>query len=77
MIMKMKVVDIDGRHPSIGSSLIRNVWYLFNTLAGLIPFVGWIANIGIPVAMAVTISGHPYRQSFTDRWAKTYVVSTR
>lgn len=77
MALKIRVVDVDGALPTFGASFLRNSWYLISSVLSFIPFLGWIANLGIPVAMAVTISNHPYKQSFTDRWAKTYVVSTR
>lgn len=77
MALKMKVVDVDGQVPTLQASLLRNSWYLISCALSFIPFLGWIANIGIPVAVAITLSNNTYRQSFTDSWAKTYVVSTR
>ncbi len=77
MALKMKVVDVDGQLPTFQASFLRNSWYLISTVLSFIPVIGWVANVGIPAALGVTISKDPYRQSFTDQWAKTYVVSTR
>lgn len=77
MALKMKVVDVDGQLPTFQASFLRNSWYLISSVLSFIPVIGWVANVGIPAALGVTISKDPYRQSFTDQWAKTYVVSTR
>lgn len=77
MALKMKVVDIDGRTPTAGAAFIRNSWYLIMAVAGLIPVLGAFASLIMYIALGVTISRDTYRQSFTDKWAKTYVVSTR
>lgn len=77
MAVKIKVVDVDGNLPTFGASFTRNSWFLIVQVLGLIPLVGWIATIGIPIALAVSIGNSRYRQSFTDVWAKTYVISTR
>lgn len=77
MALKIKVVDADGRKLAVGASAIRNIWCLISWAAGLMPYVGWLASTGMYVGIAVTISNHPYRQSFTDKWAKAYVVNAR
>jgi uncharacterized RDD family membrane protein YckC len=77
MALKMKVVDVDGQLPTAQASFLRNSWYLISAVLSFIPVVGWVANVGIPAALGVTISRDPYRQSFTDHWGRTYVVSTR
>ncbi|MEY8567261.1 RDD family protein [Corynebacteriaceae bacterium 7-707] len=77
MALGMKVVDADGRTISAKDSFIRNSWYLAITVAGMIPFVGTFATIGIYAALGVLIARDPHRQHLCDSWAKAYVVYGR
>jgi hypothetical protein len=43
----------------------------------MIPFIGWLFSLAIYIALGVTISKDPQKQSFTDKWGKAYVVRSR
>ncbi|WP_010119549.1 RDD family protein [Corynebacterium nuruki] len=73
LILGLKVVDINGQRLSAQNSLIRNAWFI----VGIIPFVGGILSFVAAIALGVTISSNPQKQSFTDKWAKSYVVRSR
>ncbi|WP_414122947.1 RDD family protein [Corynebacterium nuruki] len=77
MILGLKVVDANGNNPSAQDSFLRNIWYLASNILSMIPFIGWLFSLAIYIALGVTISKDPQKQSFTDKWGKAYVVRSR
>ncbi|WP_334145159.1 RDD family protein [Corynebacterium nuruki] len=77
MILGLKVVDANGNNLSAQDSFVRNVWYLASNILSMIPFIGWLFSLAIYIALGVTISKDPQKQSFTDKWGKAYVVRSR
>lgn len=77
MALGLKVVDAGGATLSAQDSLMRNLWYVVSTVVGMIPFLGWLLNLGVCIAVGVTISNDQFNQSFSDKWGKAYVVRSR
>ncbi|WP_312799093.1 RDD family protein [Corynebacterium variabile] len=77
MALGLKVVDASGATLSAQDSLMRNLWYVVSTVVGMIPFLGWLLNLGVCIAVGVTISNDQFNQSFSDKWGKAYVVRSR
>lgn len=77
MALGLKVVDASGAPLSAQDSLMRNLWYVVSAVLGMIPFIGWLLNIAVYIAVGVTISNNQFNQSFSDKWGKAYVVRSR
>ncbi len=69
-LMRVRVVDVAGGAPGLGSAVLRNAWLL----AGLLPIVGgvlWLAAIVVITAALTRADG---RTAPHDRLAGTRVV---
>lgn len=77
MALGMKVVDTDGRNLTAQNSFMRNVWYLVSSVVSIVPFIGWLFSLAVYIAVGVTISRDPYKQSYADKWGHAYVVNAR
>ncbi|GEM_PF-3461608 len=74
MITGTRVVNYEGGPISLQQAAIRNSFYAIQSVAGLVPFVGWALSLAVYVAVAVTINKSSYNQSFCDEWAGAYVI---
>lgn len=74
MAIGARVTMEDGSQVTAGASFVRNTWYLLGLVAGMIPLLGWLIQLGVYIAVGVTIARDPGNQSFTDKWGKTIVV---
>lgn len=77
MAIGARVVKADGSELTAKDSFLRNSWYLIMQVVSMIPGLGLFLQLALYVALGVTISKDAARQSFTDKWGKTIVVSTR
>ena len=69
MVMKLKTQGPDGENPSLEMAIKRNAWYAL----GIIPVIGGLAELGVVIYIAVTIS-----QSATNTgWHDTFAGGTR
>jgi uncharacterized RDD family membrane protein YckC len=77
MALGLKVVDANGNHLTAQASFMRNLWYLVGSLVAIVPFIGWLLSLAVYIALGVTISKDPQKQSYTDKWGNAYVVRSR
>lgn len=77
MALGLKAVDAGGATLSAQDSLMRNLWYVLSAVVGMVPFIGWLLNLGVYIAVGVTISNDRFNQSFSDKWGRAYVVRSR
>lgn len=69
MIMKLKTEGPNGGNPTVEEAFKRNSWYAL----GIIPIIGGLAELGVVIYIAVTIS-----QSATNTgWHDTFAGGTR
>ena len=69
-----RVVTFEGNTVSFGQAAMRNLYYFAPNILGRIPVIGTLASIGYAIWYAMDLNRNEYRQSMTDRWAKTYVI---
>lgn len=75
MAIGARVMSADGQNLTPVESLKRNGWYIIGTILGLIPSVGSYLALALYIVVGVTIGRSPEKQSFTDKFAKAYVVN--
>lgn len=75
MAIGARVISVDGQNLTPVESLKRNGWYIIGTVLGLIPLVGSYLALALYIVVGVTIGRSPEKQSFTDKFAKAYVVN--
>jgi len=74
MLVGIKTEGPDGNKPSLDQALKRNGWYAI----AIIPWIGGLAQLGIAVYIAVTISNSQTRTGWHDEFAGgTRVVRAR
>ena len=72
MALGMEIIRADTGETPPGFDVAAKRWVL--TLAGLIPILGPLINLGIAVACGVLISNDAQNRSVYDRIANTFVV---
>ena len=74
MLMSLKTVGPDGNKPTLEQALKRNSWYAL----GIIPFLGWLAQLAATIYIAVTINNSATRTGWHDTFAGgTKVIKTK
>lgn len=78
MILRLRVQNLDGQHPTTEQALKRNA-YLAISLIGILPLVGafitGLASLTAVLYVAVTINNDPLeRRGWHDRFGGTRVV---
>lgn len=74
MAVGARVTMEDGSPVTAQASFLRNSWYLLSLVLNMVPFLGWLLQLALLVAVGVTIGNDNGNQSFTDKWGKTIVV---
>jgi uncharacterized RDD family membrane protein YckC len=69
-LLRMIVVDGQGRRPGLGAGATRNLWLLTSLLPGV---VGQSVAVAVSVVIAITIAKHPADLGWHDRLAGTAV----
>jgi uncharacterized RDD family membrane protein YckC len=65
MLLGLQTQGQDGGHPTMEQALKRNAWYAL----GIIPFIGGLAELGVAILIAVTISNSATRTGWHDEFA--------
>ncbi|MDZ7674170.1 MAG: RDD family protein [Acidimicrobiales bacterium] len=74
MALGFKVIDVDGRTPSLDVAAKRNLWMLLP----LIPVIGSFAQLAAAIGIGVTIGSGPFHRGLHDNFAGgTAVVRSR
>ena len=74
MAVGARVTMEDGSPVTAQASFLRNSWYLLSLVLNMVPFLGWLLQLAVLVAVGVTIGNDNGNQSFSDKWGKTIVV---
>lgn len=69
-----RVINANGTNPTALESFKRNSWFLVLSLLGALNMLGILLGLVLYIALGVTISRSPIKQSFADKWAGTVVV---
>jgi uncharacterized RDD family membrane protein YckC len=69
-LLRMVVVDGQGRRPGLAAGASRNLWLLTSLLPGVI---GQSVAVAVSVVLAITIAQHPADLGWHDRIAGTAV----
>lgn len=78
MVLKLRVVNQTGGHPTLEQSVKRNIFIALGLL-GIVPilgFIGGLAQLGAVIAVAVTISSDPANRGWHDKLGDTQVLKT-
>lgn len=65
MVLRLRTVGPDGRNPTLEEAIRRNGWYAL----GIIPFIGGLAQLGVAIYIAVTISQSAMNVGWHDEFA--------
>lgn len=65
MVMKLKTEGPDGGNPSLEMAIKRNIWIAL----GIIPVIGGLAELGVAIYIAITISQSPMHTGWHDTFA--------
>lgn len=65
MIMRIRTVGPNGGNPTLEEAVRRNGWYAL----GIIPFIGGLAQLGVAIFIAVTISQSAMNVGWHDEFA--------
>lgn len=74
MALGNRVINANGTNPTALESFKRNSWFLVLSLLGPLNMLGILLGLVLYIALGVTISRSPIKQSFADKWAGTVVV---
>lgn len=74
MALGNRVINANGTNPTALESFKRNSWFLVLSLLGALNMLGILLGLVLYIALGVTISRSPIKQSFADKWAGTVVV---
>lgn len=69
-----RVINANGTNPTALESFKRNSWFLVLSLLSALNMLGILLGLVLYIALGVTISRSPIKQSFADKWAGTVVV---
>ena len=75
-IMKIRVADLEGNNPGfVGTVLLREVVFNFVlSVIGMIPVLGVLVTLGVPLALVVMLFTDRDRRTLQDILAKTIVI---
>ena len=77
MMLNIRATRANGEPLDLNDAVKRRLPFVLASLAGLIPFVGWIASIGIPIAILVTaVQDKPWNRGWHDHFAGTMVIQS-
>ena len=65
MLLRIRTIGPDGRNPTLEEAIRRNGWYAL----GIIPFIGGLAQLGVAIYIAVTISQSAMNVGWHDEFA--------
>ncbi len=65
MLLRIRTIGPDGRNPTLEEAIRRNGWYAL----GIIPFIGGLAQLGVAIYIAVTISQSAVNVGWHDQFA--------
>ena len=74
MALGNRVINANGTNPTALESFKRNSWFLILSLLSALNLLGMLLGLVLYIALGVTISRSPIKQSFADKWAGTVVV---